>query len=278
MFRPYNQRFIIGVCLAAVLVFFGFNHDLPVQAAPLAQYTPYPTPTPGPDGRIIYIAQAGDSWWRIAAIFNINLDKLLTLNNATRDTIINPGDKILLGVGGPAEQPTATFGPSPTISPITPTPSAPPGAGTLCVLLFNDINGDSIRQETELSIPGGALSVADRTGKVSFTETTVTGTDPFCFKDLPEGEYNISVAVPDGYNPTTVMNYNLKIEPGAETYLDFGAQPNSKTIAEAPTPTGSGNNLLLGVLGVLLILGGIVLGIITGGWIRRSKRTQESQE
>jgi hypothetical protein len=277
MFRLNLQRFTIAACLAA-LVFFGLTREVPVQAAPVSQYTPFPTPTPGSDGRIIYIAQAGDSWWRIAAIFNINLDQLLSLNNATRETVINPGDPILLGIGGPAELPTATFGPSPTVSPLTPTPSPLPGAGTLCVLLFNDSNGDSIRQTAELSIPGGALSVADRTGKVSFTETTITGADPYCFKDLPEGEYNISVAVPDGYNPTTVMNYTLAIEPGSETYLDFGAQQNSKTIAEAPTPTGSGNSLLLGGLGVVLILGGIVLGIITGGWLKRNKRKPESQE
>ena len=41
---------------------------VPTMAAPEPQYTPIATPTPGPDGRIIYIGQEGDTLWRISAI------------------------------------------------------------------------------------------------------------------------------------------------------------------------------------------------------------------
>ena len=40
----------------------------PAYAAPALQLTEFPTPTPGPDGRIIYIVQDGDTLWRIAAV------------------------------------------------------------------------------------------------------------------------------------------------------------------------------------------------------------------
>lgn len=250
--------------LALVLVSFYPQ----VLAAPQLQFTPFPTPTPGPDGRIIYIVQAGDSWWRIAAIYNLDLNELLTLNNATSETIPVPGQEVLLGLGGPAEA-TPTPGPTPTPPSQLPTVPPQPGSGTLCILVYDDTNGDSIRQEAEVAIPGGAISVTDRSGEVSLTKTTEAGADPYCFEDLPEGDYNITVAVPDGYNPTTVMNYGLKLDPGSETYLDFGAQANTETLAQAPSSQESGRSSLLGILGALLLLGGIALGIFAGRLSRR---------
>ena len=113
--------------------------------------------------------------------------------------------------------------------------------------------------------------MSDRAGNISKTETTVTGLDPICFQELPEGDYNITVAVPEGFNPTTVVNYSLQIDPGSETFLDFGAQPNAEQLVEAPPPTGSGPSPMWGVLGGLLIFGGIVLGVVAG-WLARPRR------
>lgn len=252
-----SQLALIGL-VGLILILFAST--LSGNAAPQAQFTPFPTPTPGTDGRIIYIVQANDSWWRIAAIFAIDLNELLRLNDATSETILVEGAEVLLGFGGPAEV-TPTFGPSPTPEPSLPTPTPLPGSGTLCVILFNDINGDSIRQEEEPSIPGGAISVSDRSGNVSLTETTPSGTDPICFEELMQDEYNISVAVPEGYNPTTVLNYTLVIDPGTETYLDFGAQRGSTTVDEPSSPVRSGSSLFMGIAGGLLLLGGIGLGV-----------------
>src|SRR4030042_5078312 len=76
----------------------------PSQAAPLAQLTVFPTPTPGADGRIIYIVQQGDTLWRISAITGVTIDEIRRLNNLTGDTV-TPGQKLLIGMAGPAEQP-----------------------------------------------------------------------------------------------------------------------------------------------------------------------------
>ena len=75
------------------------------------------------------------------------------LNNLTSDNIV-VGQELLLGLGGPSET-TPTPGPSPTPTPLLPTPSPRPGSGDLCILLYNDINGDAIRQESEPSISRG---------------------------------------------------------------------------------------------------------------------------
>jgi hypothetical protein len=51
---------------------------------------------------------------------------------------------------------------------------------------------------------------------------------------------------------------------GDESYLDFGAQANSETLAQAPAPTGSGNSPILGIVGGLLLLAGLGLAIFAG--------------
>lgn len=267
----YMMALILGAAGLATLL---LSSALPGMAAPPAQFTPFPTPTPGTDGRIIYVVQNNDSWWRIAAIFNIDLDQLLEVNAATRDTVLVEGKEILLGFGGPAEV-IPTLGPSPTPGLQRPTPTSQPGSGSLCVLVYNDQNGDSIRQEEEASIPGAAISITARSGPLSLTENTAGGLDPTCFADLSEGEYNVSVAVPEGFNPTTLLNYALTIDPGAETYLDFGAQVSSQASVVEPSQAGGGGTLLLGIAGGLLLLGGIGLGVYASMLTRNRKRFPE---
>jgi len=241
-------------------------------AAPQAQLTPFPTPTAGPDGRILYTVQSGDSLWRIAAVAGIPLDELRALNNLGPDDIIAPGQKILLGLGGPAGQ-LPTQGPPPTPTSELPTPTPGVGTGALCILLYEDVNGDAVRQEEELSLPGGAISVNDRLGEVSLTADTPSGgisdvlfPDPeelgfTCFRELKPGEYNITVAIPDGYNPTTPLSFAARLFIGDETLMAFGAQPNSDTLVREAIPITRANSPLLGGLGILILLAGVGFGV-----------------
>lgn len=247
---------IFAVLLLALLL-LGLRR--PVLASPLLQYTPFPTPTPGPDGRILYKVQPGDTLLRISLIAGVPLDELRGLNNLVGDNIV-VGQELLLGLSGPS-QVTPTPGPSPTPTIEIPTPTPIPGAAVLCVLLYNDRNGDSIRQEEEPSVPGGAISVSNRSGSFSETAATGTGLEPICFQDLSEGEYSITVAVPEGYNPTTATSYGLALRAGDETYLGFGAQVNSETETEGDAGAGTSRSALLGIVGGLLLLAGAGLAI-----------------
>jgi hypothetical protein len=244
------------------------------MAAPHAQLTVFPTPTPGPDGKIIYIVQPNDTLWRISAITGVKIETIRELNNLGVNDIIMPGDKILLGYAGPSGgQPTA--GLIPTQAFVTPSPTAPPGWGILCVLLYNDLNGDSMRQETEPSIPGGEVSVSNRSGTVSLTgetpsggnDTTIVNPTPqergyTCFDQLLQGEYLISAAAPKGYNRTTILNTSMNLEAGQTTYIAFGAQVNSELEAEtALIPESPRKSPLLGIIGGILLAVGIGLGI-----------------
>lgn len=224
-----------------------------------AQLTPFPTPTPGPDGRIIYIVQPGDTLIRISLISGVPIEELRGLNKLTGDNII-VGQELLLGLGGPTIS-TPTPGPSPTPTIEIPTPTPLPGTGIICVLLYDDVNGDALRQETENAIPGGAISLSERSGKAALTAESRSGSDPVCFNDLPEGNYTVSVAIPNGYNPTTINTITIDLNAGDETYLDFGAQKNSETLANEPTPTEASSSPILGIIGTILLLAGILLGL-----------------
>ena len=250
--------------LAAVLAFsvFGPGAWQPAAAAPVGQI-PIFTPTPGPDGRIVYIVKANDTLLSISLLTGVPVEQLRALNNLSGDTIIE-GQPLLLGLAGPPET-TATPGPSPTPTPVIPTATVLPGSGTLCVLLFNDLNGDAIRQEDELSIPRGEISIGNRSGSVSLTGTTAPGADPVCFEAMDEGRYNVTVAIPEGYNPTTVSSYEAELMAGDETYLDFGAQANSETLAAAPAVVDEeGRSPLLGILGGIILVAGLALAVFAG--------------
>ena len=241
-----------------------------VQAAPELQLTPFPTPTPGADGRILYVVQPNDTLWRIAAITGVSLDQLRALNKLGPDDPIHPGDVLLIGLAGP-EVITPTTGPSPTPAPEEATPTARLGTGNLCVILYDDINGDAMHQVTEPWIHGGQISVSDRAGNVSKVAETATLLDEegeiayYCFENLPEADYNITVAVPDGYNPTTVLNRGLALRGGEESFLAFGAQANTERIAEtAVIPEAPRKSPLLAIAGGLLLIVGVGLGVYAG--------------
>ena len=248
-----------------VLLLFSFSILLPFRGASAAPHMQFLTATPGPDGRILYIVVEDDSCLQVALLHGITVQQLRQFNTRLDENCtILPGQQLVVGLAQ-AEAPTA--GPAPTLP--SPTVTATPVSGTteVCVLLFNDMNGDAVRQETELGIEGGAVSLTNLNGSYSETQVTVSAVDPdtllpvrSCFIDVPGGEYNVSMAVPDEYNPTMLLSYTLTVKAGDLAEISFGAQ--SKTItASEPTDSATGNrSSLLGIFGFLLLLGGAGLG------------------
>ena len=258
------KRFLVVFLLLIPLLLFGVM--LPVQASPPAQVQ-FPSPTPGADGRILYIVQPGDSCFRIQALYGITVEQLRGLNpQLDENCTLIVGNELMLGIGGPAAL-SPTPGPSPTPEPPTPTPVPPAGTTEICVLLYEDANGDALRQETEFGVAGGAVSVSNTAGTFSDTQTTVSEIDldteepvQTCYTDVPEGEYNISVAVPENYNPTMEMTYTFSIKAGDRAFIPFGAQPKTDTGPEATPEDGGSPSPVFGILGGLLLLGGVGLG------------------
>jgi LysM repeat protein len=230
-------------------------------AAPSSQLPQFSTPTPGADGRIIYIVQEGDSCIRISYLTGVSVDQLRALNKLDENCSIFPNQQLILGIAGPSAV-TPTPGPAPTATPVLPTPTASPGSATVCVLLYEDLNGDGIRQaDTEAAVAGSAVSVTSASGQFSQTGDVPAGADPVCFEKVPEGTYTISAAAPQGYNATTRQTDSIEVKAGDEFYVGFGAQKSTQPANPEPSETeaDSGGNIL-GILGAVLVLGGIVLG------------------
>ncbi|MBP6179688.1 MAG: LysM peptidoglycan-binding domain-containing protein [Anaerolineales bacterium] len=256
------KRFFILIILVSLLL---TGLWLPANAAPSAQQQ-IPTPTAGADGRIIYVVQAGDSCIRVAALNGISQEVLRQLNSTLDENCtLFEGQELLIGLISQAGTPTA--GPSPTPAPPTPSPTPFTGTTEVCVLLFEDSNGNALREETEPAVSGGAVSVTENNGEYSASLQTTIPADPeayqgVCFSDVPEGNYNITVGIPDNYNPTMNLNYSLDVKAGDQAFVNFGAQskdvvmdPGANQPAEEETTSP-----LFGIIGGLLLLGGAVLG------------------
>jgi LysM repeat protein len=251
------------IFILAIVILMLLGVSLPVAAAPLAQG--FVTATPQPDGRILYFVQEGDTCSSIALKHGIGVAQLRQFNTRLDEncTVI-PGQQLVVGLAIPAG-PTA--GPGPTLLP--PTATATPVSGTteVCVLLFDDLNGDSLRQETEFGVDGGAVSLTNLNGSYSQTQNTTSATDPdtlepirSCFLDVPGGEYNVSMAVPDLYNATMLLSYTLTVKAGDRASIDFGAQSKTLTVSESTDQQEGGRSSALGIFGILLLLGGVGLG------------------
>lgn len=249
---------ILTILVVAALV---FTSQVPVVLGQANQ----PTPTAGADGRIIYIVQPGDNCISITEKFGLDLNTFRANNNIQGDEcrFLIVGRELLIGV---VEPPTGT--PLPTATFPGPTPTPTKTTGMVCVMLYEDINGNALFDEDESPLAGGQISISDRLGTVSITGESKLEVDvfedwvPACFEGIPAGDYNISVAIPDGYNATTNLNYALELNAGDEAIIDFGCQLSSRG-----QPLGvetENKNPLLGFLGGLMILAGIGIAIWRG--------------
>jgi hypothetical protein len=280
--RDYNRhgmrrsKLLWAIPIAAALLWAGSAAASPA-ASPAAQApTPFPTPTPNEAGDIIYVVQPRDTAWRIAAIADISLEELYALNGLQPTDFLTEGTRLLLGKGGPT-RPTAAPGAEPTATAIQPTPTPEQGSGQICALLFEDANGNAQLDGTEPGLAGGQVSVADASGQVTGESTTAAedpGSDPVgvCFDELDEGDYNVSAAVPEGYNPTTSMNAPVRLLAGEVKYVEFGAQPSS-ALGGGVESTGSGTSMVLGAVGVAFVLAAGVLAYYASRWNKRSPRS-----
>jgi murein DD-endopeptidase MepM/ murein hydrolase activator NlpD len=255
------KRFFILFTLISLLL---FGLWLPANAAPNMQQV-IPTPTPGADGRIIYIVQPADSCYKVAALNAITIDQLRQLNSKLDEncTLIE-GQELLIGIVSLAGTPTA--GPSPSPAPPTASPTPFTGTTEICVLLFQDANGNALREETEPAVAGGAVSVTENNGEYSAAQDTIIPADPaayqgICFSNVPEGSYNITVGVPDNYNPTMQLNYSLDVNAGDIASVDFGIQSKDIVADTTANPKNEPKTSpIFGILGGLLLLGGAALG------------------
>lgn len=221
----------------------------------------YFTPTADASGAIYYIVKSGETCDGIALVNNIPVDTLRTLNGLTFDQcrFLQVGQKLLLGT-----VPTAviTAGPSPTPTSILPTPEPVRGTGTICIFLFDDVNGNAMAEEEEVTgtgLAGGQVSINHQGGEYANIGTTLGNGEAVCFEDIPEGSYAISIAIPEGYNPTSSQNVIVQLKAGDTSHINFSAQVSGHTRAQQQEKAESGS-ILIAVFGALIVLAGVGIG------------------
>ncbi len=252
-----------------------------------AQDPVFQTPTPDAQGYVYHTVTAEDfACWNIAEKYKIDVQELIRLNSNILDDncVIYPGMKLLVAIiTATAIPPTPTPLPEqPTVPPQETQPTQPPAViepeptamldtGKICIVLFHDLDGNGMRTEGESYLYGGEVSINDRVGTVSRVGTTVAGdpetTKPMCFEQLPPGEYNISIAVPDGFNSTTATTHALSVVSGETLTIDFGAQEATPSSLEQDTAPNS-KILPVFLVGLVILLAGIGLLI----YMLRSRR------
>ena len=255
----HKHLFLIVSILLTILGISVFYVAGSVSANPDLQVFYY-TPTAQPDGRIVYTVKEGDSCISIALLNNISEDQLRLLNDLDGDAclFLRIGRELVLGTVEPDTGPP----PELTATPIFPSPTPFNGTADLCVLLFEDINGNTLIDDDTIELPleGGAVSVNDRVGKVSLSEET-NNLEEICFVGLDEGEYTVSVAVPSGYNPTMRNSATLKLSAGDTVRIDFGAQLSSAGEVEIEDNPQTSRSPFLGIMGGLILVVGLGFGL-----------------
>jgi LysM repeat protein len=224
---------------------------------------------PQQDGSIVHTVQEGDTVDSIAFAYGITRADLLALNNLQSATFIFPGQKLIVkqATAGsasaqatddsappeataetePTEQTTqvaqaATTEPPATAPVVVANASALDPASTaarVCVTLFEDANQNRILEEGEGLLAGGTITLIS--GSESIGETQTDGvTDPFCFDDLPTGDYIAAASPPEGYGLTTPDQLQVRLNAGATINLNFGAAQGVQPIQPPSADAGGG--------------------------------------
>lgn len=196
-----------------------------------------PTATPDAEGIIYAVVQPNDSLWGIAARAGISLTELLDLNNLTEDALIQPGDRLIVGIVAATPTPEASPTLVATREPPTPTRTPPPGPVTaVCLVAFSDENGNGEREPTEPLQAGVAFTVFTAESVVA-NYVTDGISEPYCLTELAPGDYQITRSVGRGETLTNSGNRTVILNAGDQVMLGFGGLIGSTPVPTAVPPT-----------------------------------------
>jgi hypothetical protein len=127
---------------------------------------------------------------------------------------------------------TPSITPTPSLTP-TPTATATPVPGSICISVYDDLDGDGVRDAGEPLLDGATVTVKRTDGTIVQQITTDGVTDPYCF-DLPPYElYMIIVESPPGYDASGPGAAYIYPVSDVSIDIDFG----QRSVTVTPTPT-----------------------------------------
>jgi hypothetical protein len=168
----------------------------------------------------------------------------------------------------PTNTPTATpvNTPTPTVTP-TPTFTPTPMTGSICVLAYDDRNGNRFRDPGEPLLPYAVFTLSDAQHVVA-TYATNGLNEPFCFVGLEPMVYFMSEMNPPGYESTTHDSWGVSLQHGATVNLEFGDRTEMEptpTATPLPSPTPTQVALLSVVGSAMYSYAGIIVIVLAAG-------------
>ena len=241
---------------------------------------------PGENGRIVHVVQQGQTAWAIAAVYKVNLDEMLRINNLVRPAVLRPGEEVIVRLGE---------GESPPPTPTPPTEYTIQEGQTIWeVAVTHDLTVDQLLgfnglTREDVILPGtvlrlvpsdyGAEPPPEDTPSAAATDepappppTDGPPTATPSVTPLPTATLLLMPTITPAYSPTPSP------EPPAATPIAAVNTPsptlapaNARSAGSAPTDEGRDNILLLslGVLGAVWV---VVGGIGLAGYVVKRRR------
>lgn len=248
-------------------------------ASPQATAQTIITPTPNANGEIVVEVKPNDTLLLIAAQAGISLEELLQLNNLTEETLLQPGQLLIIGIVPPTPTSTPlppTLTPSPTLPPpptVTAVSNQPTG---ICLTAYEDIDGNGERHAGEPLVANVAFTVYNEQSVV-LNYITDGFSEPACFENMVPGSYQVTRSFSAGERLTTPNNRGVIVRDGAMADLPFGStfdaelQIQSELVTTPAPPTVLPQSQAGDVVGVEtavnnsdrpIIIAMIVLGVL----------------
>ncbi len=129
------------------------------------------------------------------------------------------------------------------------------GQGTVSGVIFNDLNGNSVRDPGELGLSGVIVRLE---GNDIFQTTTTGGNGNYSFSDVPAGNYIVRAIAPEGFIHTTPQRVNISMVPGSSAGASFGFQGQGTVSGVAFRDANASGSQDVGEPGI----GGVVISLI----------------
>jgi hypothetical protein len=216
------------------------------------------TQPPRDDGSQWHVVQSGETLGGIAVAYNTTAQNIRDLNSLTSD-VVWVGQELLIKPAGESE-------PEPQPDEAVEEEQPPAVAeepveqlGAICMLLFEDLNQNGLRDPEEALLANGTMNLS---GVMSDSYTTDGISEPHCFSELESGDYVASAIPPMGYRLTGLAELPVTITGGGQIALNFGAVSGEETTTgdaetlEEETASRSSNG---SPARTILIIAGIVV-------------------